>query len=150
MLRQGFTLVELVIVVLILGILAAVALPTLFSSSEDATEIATASVVNTVRDAVDLYFAEHGVHPESIDLSMLRGRLSNPYDPTHPTPVFVANNPANLYPTWKILRPGSTMWYNKANGQFAARVAPQSTDAETIDLYNRVNNHDITALNQTN
>jgi len=58
--RQGFTLVELVVVVMILGILAAVAAPKLLGTSGTATDNGLRQTVSVVRDAIERYAAEHG------------------------------------------------------------------------------------------
>ena len=144
-------MVELVVVILILGVLAAVAAPRLLDASGQSTEAATARTVDIVRDMIEMYQSKNGALPPTIDPEWFHGEnISNPYDPDHPTPFFVANDPAKNYPVWKTLRPGSTFWYNIANGRLCARVPPQANDAATIELFNRVNDAAITSLTQTN
>jgi len=56
--RNGFTLIELVVVIMILGILAGVAAPKLLSVSSDATDNGLKQTLSIVRDAIELYVAD--------------------------------------------------------------------------------------------
>ena len=60
---DAFTLVEMVVVVLILGILAGVAAPQLLDVQQHAAEQATITQVHEIFRAAELYKAEHGVWP---------------------------------------------------------------------------------------
>lgn len=57
--RKGFTLVEILIVVIILGILAAIVIPQFTEASNDARESALASDLQTLRSQVELYKIQH-------------------------------------------------------------------------------------------
>ena len=57
--RKGFTLVEILIVVIILGILAAIVIPQFTNASQDARRSALASTVQSVRSQVELYKLQH-------------------------------------------------------------------------------------------
>ena len=61
--RRGFTLVELLIVVVILGILAAIVIPQFASSTQDAREAALDTTLTNMRGMVDLYFKQHNDYP---------------------------------------------------------------------------------------
>jgi prepilin-type N-terminal cleavage/methylation domain-containing protein len=62
--EEGFTLVELLIVVIILGILAAVAIPQFGSSTDDAKLSSMQTNLSSLRNAVELYKSEHNsVYP---------------------------------------------------------------------------------------
>jgi general secretion pathway protein G len=63
--RDGFTLVELVVVVLVMGILAAVAAPRMFDTYSNARENSARQSLSVLRDAIELYRAEHEVFPGS-------------------------------------------------------------------------------------
>ncbi len=57
--RSGFTLVELLIVVIILGVLAAVAIPQFTTSTEDARVASLDTNLSQVRNAIELYYHQH-------------------------------------------------------------------------------------------
>lgn len=58
--RSGFTLIEILIVVIILGILAAIVIPQFTNASEDAKQSSVASTVQSVRSQLELYKLNHG------------------------------------------------------------------------------------------
>lgn len=57
--RSGFTLVELLIVVVILGILAAVVIPQFSDASSDAKTSSLISNLQTIRSQIQLYKIQH-------------------------------------------------------------------------------------------
>jgi general secretion pathway protein G len=58
--KQAFTLVEILIVVVILGILAAIVIPQFTSASESAQAASLASQLQTIRSQIELYQVQHG------------------------------------------------------------------------------------------
>jgi len=67
--NRGFTLIELMIVVIVVGILAAVAIPMYRSNTEDAIATEAAAALGTIRSALRNYNAEHVtyVNPSFVD-----------------------------------------------------------------------------------
>jgi general secretion pathway protein G len=58
--KSGFTLVEILIVVIILGILAAIVIPQFTNASTEARWSSTASLLQTLRSQIELYKLQHG------------------------------------------------------------------------------------------
>ena len=56
----GFTLVEVMIVLVVIGILASIAVPHLTVQTVEANEAAAATDIGAVRKAIALYAAQHG------------------------------------------------------------------------------------------
>jgi general secretion pathway protein G len=71
--RRGFTLIELVVVVLVMGILAAVAAPKMFDTASNAKVNATRQSLVVVRDAIELYKAQNGSYPPGATLAAALG-----------------------------------------------------------------------------
>lgn len=58
--KSGFTLIELIIVVTIVGILAIVAIPKYFTNINRSRKAAALSNLRSVRDAINAYYAQSG------------------------------------------------------------------------------------------
>ena len=64
---DGFTLLELIIVMAVIGILMTITLPNLKNIPRRAAEAALRTDLNTFRKSIDLYKADKGNYPESLD-----------------------------------------------------------------------------------
>lgn len=107
---RAFTLVEILIVVVILGILAAIVVPQFAASSDDAKEASLVSMVKVLRKQIALYKLEHddnGPHigPEAMapGAVILTRRLTEPTEITGklgtngPYGAYLASWPANPF-----------------------------------------------------
>src|SRR4051812_39745715 len=137
--RQGFTLIELVVVILILGILAGVAAPKMFSTSAKATDNGLKQSLNIIRDAIELYYSQNGAYPpcaatpgadfKSALTPFVRGQFPK-------CPVGPAQN-ANVLPTsgastTGIAAPTDGWKFNTTTGVFICGYSGATTTDATV------------------
>jgi len=140
--KSGFTLVEILIVVIILGILAAVVIPQFSDASDDTRASSTMTDLKTIRSQLQLYKAQHAeLYPTDFGNQMtlftdaagntnatqttvfrfgpyLLRVPANPY--TSVTTVTTVNDINAVYAPAADLTSG--WWYNAANGEFRCHV----------------------------
>jgi general secretion pathway protein G len=80
--EQGFTLLELMVVMLIIGVLAAIAVPSYLASVRKAKEAVLKEDLHTMRSAIDSYTVDKAKAPQSLDDLVQAGYLKAiPKDP---------------------------------------------------------------------
>jgi len=68
--RNGFSLLELVIVIVIMGVVAAVAIPRISRGTAGASDSALTTDLSVLRNAINMYEGEHpGLHPTVADIA---------------------------------------------------------------------------------
>lgn len=78
----GFTLIELMIVIAIIGILLSVAAPSYKSATITANEAVLKKDLFTLRDVIDQFYSDHGKYPASLNSLAEAGYVrSIPKDP---------------------------------------------------------------------
>jgi len=88
--ERGFTLIELMVVIVIIAILAAVALPNFMGATERARESAVRSAVKTIQTALEMYATDNNGYYPTLIYSLTQGN----YLPGGKFP----NNPATNAP----------------------------------------------------
>ena len=127
--NKGFTLIELVIIMVILGVLAAVAVPRLGNTIDTSEASAEQAVIGNLRSALEVYAMDQVVNNST------KSYPSNPFDELDKVPdgytglgspdqdgewVFTGDSHVahqrndNTRHKW---------YYNSSNGEFGARVA---------------------------
>ena len=65
--KSGFTLIELIMVIVLLGILAAIAVPKYFDLQSEAKDASEKGTVGAVRAGISTYLAKNKAYPGSLD-----------------------------------------------------------------------------------
>lgn len=85
--RRGFTLIEMLIVMAVVGLLLTVALPRYFGSLERSRSVVLKENLKVLRVSLDRYFADKGRYPETLDsLVQQRYLRAVPLDPITESP----------------------------------------------------------------
>ena len=139
-LAKGFTLVEILIVVVILGILAAIVIPQFTSASETAKASSLVSQLQTIRSQLELYQVQHnGQYPDLVtdwqqltgttDADGVRGNAGyGPYLQKAPSNAFMDSD------TVAATAADGIGWvYNQTTGEITA-VLPASVNPDELGL----------------
>ena len=91
--ESGFTLVELIIVIALIGILATLVIPNMRETPLRAKSAVLKADLHTMRDVIDQYFADRGEYPEDLEALVQHGYMRMiPKDPI-----------TNAVSTWQLI-----------------------------------------------
>ena len=93
--EKGYTLIEMMIVIAIIGILSTMSLPSMQRSLIRAKEATLRNTLFTFRNIIDQYYADNGVYPESLE-----NLVDKQYIRTVPKDPFTGT-----FNTWILLPP---------------------------------------------
>jgi prepilin-type N-terminal cleavage/methylation domain-containing protein len=96
---EGFSLIELLIVVAVIVIVAALAVPSLMSSKKAAFEASAISYMRTWTAAQELYFLKNGAYADADQQLIAEGLVGNP-NPDDKGYIFSIDNPPKSRTAW--------------------------------------------------
>jgi len=132
--KSGFTLVEILIVVVILGILAAIVIPQFTNASSEAKLSSLCTDLQTLRSQIELYKCEHNDTPPSLlnfvaqmtaktDVNGAAGGTLGPYLQKVPVNQFIPDAVGKdaagngTLEAWGSLESNTASWeYDEVNG----------------------------------
>jgi len=79
---HGFTLVELLVVMVVIGMLLTIAVPRYFKSLERAREAVLRQDITSLRESIDRFYGDTGKYPETLEILVEKHYLrAVPVDP---------------------------------------------------------------------
>ena len=65
--RRGFTLIEMLVVMAIVGLMLSIALPRYFGSLEKSKDVALRENLQVLRTTIDKFYGDKGRYPDTLD-----------------------------------------------------------------------------------
>ena len=131
--RIGFTLIELVIVVMVIGILVAIAAPKFINITADASDNSARMSLSVLRDAIETYASQNGgAYPA--DKPGIEQYLKGPF-PSCPVGAAPADA-LNINAADPLLSDNLGGWmYNTTTGEIIINCTDASKSGPTYDTF---------------
>ncbi len=132
--QKGFTLVELVVVVMIIGILVAIAAPKMLNITGEATDNSVRMSLNVVRDAIETFASRNtGSYPDATNDAAFKTAIEPYLRGAFPSSLVGTNdNTVTMATADPLVADGATGWmYNGTTGEFIINSTATSKDGST-------------------
>lgn len=141
MIRPAFTMIELVFVIVVLGILAAVAIPKLAASRDDAVIVKGKSQVAAIRSGISLLKSKRLLEGNMTAISSLDSATNN----TEGQNLFYGGAAGNILEYPVISRDADGYWMKTGTTTYAFKVLGQAISF----TYNSLSGFDCNATDTT-
>lgn len=146
---RGFTLVEVMLVIVILGVLASLVVGQFQGYTQSAAEAATKQDLHTLRTAIERYHADHGSYPSNVNITNqltqytdAAGNCSPTRTSTHVKGPYlqeiavlkVGTNEGSKLITSVNLTPGFGWCYYQSNGYIHVNAATTELDTDGVAI----------------
>jgi type IV pilus assembly protein PilA len=127
--ESGFTLVELLVVMLILGLLIAVAIPTFFNQKQKANDADSKAMAHTAQTAIETYATDHNGSYAGADVGATSAGALPAIESTIDGTVSFVGAPTATDYHLRVTNPVTTHTFDivRTGGSFSYPCAPANT-----------------------
>ena len=131
--RRAFTLIELVVVVMIIGILVAIAAPKMLNITGDANDNSVRMSLSVVRDAIESYASQNtGSYPADTDDATFKAAVKPYIRGPFPKSLVGSKDSTVTMGANPLVADNATGWaYNGTSGEFIINSTTVSADGST-------------------